>query len=237
MIVLIVSFGLIIMNEKGGALFKTKVSEKIDSYLEENYSNLMNSTQKEDIKVVKNEFEKKITSKKNKNLYFLVKYKQKKISDTYKNDYEEGKTLLTYLNQKLEKKIYNLTKTNCKINSITTLNKYSERVQERIIKEDNLLELKYYYIEKEFAINEWNEKNIVKEIESFIKVMKQNKITPKYYVITITNDKEITTSIKISNLTEKFIELDNKEAIIKDILNNKNTENLKENKITYQYIN
>lgn len=236
-IVLIVSLGLIVMNEKGGDLFKSKISEKLDSYLESNYSNIKDSIQKEEINISNNEFEEKITSKKNKNLYFIIKYKQKEITDSYKKDYEEGQTLLNYLNQKLEKDIYNLTKINCKVNSVTTLNNYSEKVQERILKEDNLLQLKYYYIEKEFMIDNWDEKTITKEIEIFLENMTAKEITPKYYEIIITNSQEITTSIKIFNITENFLELDNKEKIIKDILDNKNSNNLKENKITYQYIN
>ena len=237
LIIIIVAFGLIIVNEKGTVLLKNKVEKQLNTYLEDNYQEILSNTKKEETIIKNNLYSKKIVSNKNKNLYFLIKYQNKKISDTYKKDYVEGKTLFTYLNKKLEKDIKNKTKIDCKVDTITTLDKYSDKVQERIIKEDNLLELKYYYIQKELLIDNWNNKEITKEITKLIEEMKNGNITPKYYEITITNKDDITTSIKISNINEEFIENTKKEQIIQDIINNKETELLKENKITYKYEN
>jgi len=236
-IILIVSLGLIVMNEKGGELFKNKISKKIDSYLETNYQKILLETNKEDLVYKNNEFKEKITSKENDNLYFYIKYKDKKITDTYQTDYEEGNSLLTHLNKTIEEEIKKQTNLVCKVNSVTTLNNYSEKVQEKILKEDDLIHLKYYYIQLELTIKDWNETSIANEITNHIKIFQEKEITPKYYEIIITNKDDITTSINISNLTEEFIELDNKEEIIKDILNNKNTEKVQENKITFRYEN
>ena len=92
-IFIIVAFGVIVINEKGGELFKDKVEEKINTYLESNYQDIINKVDKEDIKYEGTTFTKKITSKTNKNLFFYVKYSDKKITDTYKQDYIEGKSL------------------------------------------------------------------------------------------------------------------------------------------------
>lgn len=223
------------MNEKGGEIFKGKISEKLNSYLETNYSNL--KIAKEEIQYNNKEFTQKITSSTNKNLYFYITYKNKEIIDTYKEDYEEGNSLLTYLNKKLEEEIKKRTNIECKVHSINKLNEYSEKVQERLMKEDNLLELKYYYVEKEFTIKEWTKENITEEISKFLKEMQDENITPKYYEIIITKEDEITTSIRISNLTESFLELEEKEEIIQNILEDKNSNLLKENKISYEYEN
>ena len=223
------------MNEKGGEIFKGKISEKLNSYLETNYSNL--KIAKEEIQYNNKEFTQKITSSANKNLYFYITYKNKEIIDTYKEDYEEGNSLLTYLNKKLEEEIKKRTNIECKVHSINKLNEYSEKVQERLMKEDNLLELKYYYVEKEFTIKEWTKENITEEISKFLKEMQDENITPKYYEIIITKEDEITTSIRISNLTESFLELEEKEEIIQNILEDKNSNLLKENKISYEYEN
>ena len=67
--------------------------------------------------------------------------------------------------------------------------------------------------------------------------MQAEKITPKYYVITIIKADEITKSIRISNITDDFINLNNKEEIIDDILNEKETDRLEKSKITYKYEN
>ena len=57
----------------------------------------------------------KITCKKNKDLYFYLTYKNGKITDTYKEDYLEGKSLLNNLNNKMTKEINNKTKDTYKI--------------------------------------------------------------------------------------------------------------------------
>ena len=232
-IILIVAFGLVIMNEKKGDLLKTKVSSKLNSYIETNYNDF-NSFVKEEITYQNDIFTQKIISKKNKKLYFLIKYKNKEITDTYKKDYEEGNTLLTTLNNELSKEVQKQTKEECQVKNITTLDKYSEKIQERIIKEEELLSLKYYYISKELEITNWNAQEITKQIERFMNTIKEKEITPKYYEITITNKEDITTSIVISNITEEFLTSNNKEQIIKDILDNKNTNLVKESKITFQ---
>ena len=236
-IIIVVIFGLIIMNEKGGDLFKSKISEKLDNYLESNYSELKESVSLGEINYQDNSFKRKITSKKNKNLYFYLQYNNKKITDTYKKDFKEGLTLLSYLNKKLAKEIKKKTKQECTVKAIAKLNDYSEKVQEKILEEDNLLQLKYYYIEKEIIIKDWNKETITKEITSFIKKMKEKDITPKYYVITVINEQDVTTTIEISNLTEALLEANNQEELINDILEDKKSKALQEAKITYQYKN
>ena len=233
-IFVIVAFGLIIMNEKSTDLFKNKADKLINEYIETNYSQTMPSFILEETKGKNKAYQKKIISKQNNHHYFYVKYSNKTISDTYKEDYEEGKSLLTHITKQLEKDILDQTNTTCTIQPTTTLDQYSEGVKEKIIKEDHLLELRFYYLQKELLINNWNKTEITKQIKDIIQKMKEHHISPKYYEITITNQNEITTSIKISNITEDFLENSNVESIIEDILNNKE---IKDSKITYQYQN
>ena len=68
MMIVIVSLGLLIINEKQGDLLKTKVSKKIDEYLETNYENILSNINKEEVKYKNNEFTAKIMSKENKKL-------------------------------------------------------------------------------------------------------------------------------------------------------------------------
>jgi len=233
----IVALGLIVMNEKGGSLFLNKIDKQLENHFEKNYQDIKNNVIVKEAKYKEGLFQKKIVSKENNNLFFYIEYKDKKITDTYTKDYKEGKTLFNYLNKELEKEIKNKTKIECTIQPVTTLDKYSEKVRERIIKEDNLLQLKYYYLDSEIMIEDWNEKNITEKINNVIKKMDENNITPKYYKLTITNKKEITTSIEISNITEDFITQENQQEIIKDILDNKNSSIVKESKIEYRYEN
>ena len=235
--IIFVIFGVIIVTEKSAGILTPKIQEEMDAYIENNYSSITNSINKKDAKYNKTIYKRKIVSKENKNHYFYIIYKNKKIKDTYKEDYLEGKNLLNHIKKTLEKEITNTTNLNTKVKINTTLNNYTKSVQERIIKEDNLKELKFYTIEKEIIIDNWNSKDITEEIHNTIAKYYNNKITPRSYTITITNKKDITESIRISNLTENFLINTSKEQIIDDIIKDKNSTILKENKIEYKYLN
>lgn len=233
--IICVIFGVIIVTEKMGGLLIPKVTKKMNTYIEEKYN-------KEEFKyspvTYKNTtYTMKVSSKDNKNHYFYVKYFGKKLSDTYKKDYKEGKKLLDYLKDKLKKDIMKKTSTSCDIEITSTLDEYTNIVRERIIKEDNLLELKFYKIKKELIITDWNKENITLEITNLINNYKENNITPKSYTIIITNKKDITKSIEIKNITEEFIDNSSNKEIINDIINDEKSDLLKNNKITYKYLN
>lgn len=236
-LIIIVAFGVIIINEKGGTLFLNKAKNNINEYIDENYSQIKKDIKIEPIKYNNRAFTTKVVSKDNKNLFFYITYKDKKITDTYKQDYLEGKTFFTYLNKKLEDEISSKTKEKCKVKEISTLDKYTDNVKEKLLKEDNVINIKYYYIEKEIQINNWDKKTITDEIIYFIDKNTNNNINPKYYNIIITDSKDITKSIEISNITDNFINNDNKESIINDILNKNNSIELENSNIKYKYLN
>ena len=227
-LIVFVALGVIVITEKFGNIMIPKASKKINTYVEEKYKDLNLKTN--DVTFKNTTYTMKVESKENKNHYFYINYYNRKITDTYKKDYVEGKNLLNYLKKKLKKEINNKTNTNCDIEITSTLDKYTELVQEKIIKEDNLLELKFYIIKKELVIDKWDEETITNKINNFLE--KFENITPKSYTITITNKEDITESIEIKNITNEVTK-----EIISDIINNKKSDLLKENKITYKYLN
>lgn len=227
-LVVFVCLGIIVITEKFGNIMIPKATKKINTYIEDKYKDLNLKTNKVEFK--NTTYTMKVESKENKNHYFYINYYNRKLTDTYKKDYVEGKNLLTYIKKKLKKEINNKTNTNCDIEITSTLDKYTDIVKERIIKEDNLLELKFFIIKKELIIDKWDEGTISNRINRFLE--KFENINPKSYTITITNKEDITESIEIKNITNKI----NKE-IISDIINNKKSDLLKENKITYKYLN
>ena len=172
----------------------------------------------------------KVESKENKHHYFYINYYNKKITDTYKKDYIEGKNLLNYIKKKLKKDINTKTNINCDVEITSTLDKYTNIVREKIIKEDNLLELKFYIIKKELIIDKWDEETITNKINNFLSNF--TDITPKSYTITVTNKDDITESIEIKNITKEV-----SKEIINDIIKDEKSDLLKENKITYKYLN
>ncbi len=233
-ILIIVAFGLIIINEKKTILLMPKVQEKIDSYIEEKYSDL--DTNKGKIILKNDKYMLKMTSNDNKNLYFYIIYNNNKITDTYKNDYLEGNSLLNKIKKDIENDILKKLKINSKVEIDTKLNDFTDQLQEKIKKESNLSKLKIFYLELEININNWDSDNITKDINNIIKEI-YSSYNPKYINIIITNNKDITESYKINNLNNDFINNDNNTKIIDDIINNKDTELLKNNKITYKRLN
>ena len=107
-------------------------------------------------------------------------------------------------------------------------------IKERLLKEDDLIHLKIYNIEKELIIEKWNSKDITNNITNLINTYNGYNITPKHFQIRITNKEDITESITIKNIKNNFVSIQNNEQIIKDILNNNNSKLLKQNEITYE---
>lgn len=232
---IVIIFTIIIVREKKETLFLPKIENKINNYIEENYQK--ESLQLGKITYENNKYSMKVSSTSNKNRYFYIYYSNKNITDTYQEDYIKGKTLLTNIEKKLQNSIKKKTNKTPVITIPTTLDQFTDTIKDRILKEDNLLELKIYTITDELLITNWNQQEILKEIESYMSLYSKEKITPKNYTLTITNEKEITTSIEISNITPEFINNPNKEEIIHDIIIDKKSLLLKESKITYKYKN
>ena len=226
--IVFVLLGVIVITEKFGSIMIPKITKKMNNYIEENYKDLNLNTN--DVTFKNTTYTMKLESKENKHHYFYINYYNRKITDTYKKDYVEGKNLLNHIKKKLKKEINNKTNTTCDIEITSTLDKYTESVQERIIKEDNLLELKFFIVKKELVIKEWDEENITTKINTFIN--KFDGITPKSYKIIITNKDDITESIEIQNITKEI-----SKEIIHDIIKDEKSDLLKENKITYKNLN
>ena len=228
-----VLLGTLVIKEKQNVLFLPKIENSITNYISDKYNKLsLNKskvTEKNDI------FTMKVSNPKNKNHYFYISYSKKEISDSYKTDYLEGKTILNHLSNKLEKDIENKTNKKYEITFDNTLNNYSDKVQNKII-EENINDLKIYTVEKEIATT-WDINTIIKKISDTMTTLEKNNFTPKNYTITITNINDITNSIKIYNLKSSLLENDNLTIIISDIINNKQSNILKNNKITYEHLN
>lgn len=231
-LVVFVLFGTIVVKEKSNVLFLPKIENSITNYITENYQDLELNTNK--VNENNNKFIMKVTNKLNKNHYFYITYSNKKITDTYKTDYKEGKTILNHLSKKLEKDLLENTNKSYKVTFNNTLDNYSEKVQKEILLE-NIKTLKIYTIEKEIT-SSWNPSEITKQISTTMTTIEKASFTPKNYTITITNKDDITESVKIFNI-KSSIQNNVLEEIINSIINKNNSNTIKENKITYEYLN
>ena len=234
-LLIIIAFGLIIINEKKTVIQMPKVQKKIDSYIDEKYNNL-NNINKEKLIFKKNEYILKITSKENSNLYFYIKYNNNTITDTYTEDYLEGNSLLGKIKNDLEKDILTNLKIKTKVEIDTKLNNYNDQIKEKILKE-SIKDIKIYNIQTNIIINKWNKEDITKDINSIINKIYTNNYNPKSIDIIITNNEDITESYKIKNLNKDFINNKSNIQIIDDIINEKETNLLKDNKISFEKLN
>ena len=130
-----VCFGLIIINEKQDLFITNRVEKKLNDYIEKKYNKL--NLEKSPIKYKNTVFTIKLSSKENNNYYFYVKYSNKKITDTYKDDYVKGKIFLKYIEKKLKKEITKKTSTQCKISINTSFDKMRDIIKERLLKEED----------------------------------------------------------------------------------------------------
>lgn len=232
-LVTFVLFGTIIIKEKQNIIFLPKIENSISKYMNDTYQDL--SLEKDKVTEENNVFTMKVKNIKNKNHYFYIKYSNKKITDTYKTDYLEGKTILNHLSTKLEKDIYKETNITSKVSFDNKFNNYSEKVQ-KLLLEENIKTLKVYTIEKEITTS-WEINNITKTISDTMTTLEKKQFTPKNYTFIITNEKDITQSIKINNLKSSLINENKLQTIISDIISNNKSIILTENKITYEYLN
>lgn len=230
----IIVFGIftyIVLDEKKELVLTPKIEEKILSYIDSNYAQ-----QKPDLNIGKIKYDKdsrkyqiKVSNTKNKNLYFYVNYKKKKITDTYQKDYIEGNSL--YENFKNQ---YNKNFKNAKINFSKKLNEYPDTIKNQIIYED-IKNLPIYYVEKELAINNHKKDTIIDSINSFYNKNNELGYHPKEYTLTIVDKNDINFALEIESLTENLI-INNINEIINAII--ENDSNIKNKySINYQYIN
>ena len=232
-LVIFVVFGTIVIKEKQNIIFLPKIENSISEYMNNTYQNL--SLEKDKVTEKNNVFTMKVKNIKNKNHYFYIKYTKKKITDTYKTDYLEGKTILKHLSTKLEKDIYKETNISYKVSFDNKFNNYSEKVQ-KLLLEENIKTLKVYTIEKEITTS-WEINNITKILTDTMTTLEKKQFTPKNYTFIITNEKDITQSVKINNIKSSLINENKLQIIISDIINNNKSNILAENKITYEYLN
>lgn len=232
-LVTFVLFGTIIIKEKQNIIFLPKIENSISKYMNDTYQDL--SLEKDKVTEKNNVFTMKVKNIKNKNHYFYIKYSNKKITDTYKTDYLEGKTILKHLSTKLEKDIYKETNISYKVSFDNKFNNYSEKVQ-KLLLEENIKTLKVYTIEKEITTS-WEINNITKILTDTMTTLEKKQFTPKNYTFIITNEKDITQSVKINNIKSSLINENKLQIIISDIINNNKSNILAENKITYEYLN
>ena len=86
--IVFISFGVILLNEKSAPYFAPRIEKKLINYINQKYKNELDNFNIGKTKYTKTKYELKVESKENKNLYFIVTYYNKKITDTYKSDYK-----------------------------------------------------------------------------------------------------------------------------------------------------
>jgi len=232
--IVFVSLGVIVVTEKSSVLLIPKVEEKLTNYLYEEYPELKNKVEIESPKYKNTVFTMKISSKENENLSFIIKYSNKKITDTYNEEYIKGKSFLKYINNNISKEITKKTNIDTKTSITNSLDQFTTSITNKILKEENLSNIRIYNLETTINTNNWTTIYIANQIKNHIINTEKNNITPRTYTIIL---KDQNKTLKISNITYKTIEKNYYNQLISDIINNNNSDLIKQNNIKYKYTN
>ena len=223
------AFSYIVLNEKKYLILTPKVEEKLNDYIDKEFA-----AEKADLDIGKvkyiledKSYKIKLNNSKNKNLYFYVIYKNKKITDTFKKDYQEGKSLYDNANNKYQKKFKN-----SKLVFIKSLDKYPNTIYQQII-DDDIMKLPIYSITTELTVDKHDLKTIVSIINDFYIKNKNLGYNPKNYEIIIVDKNDISFSVKISGLTKELITNNMNEIVTAIIKKDKNIINIYN--IEYEY--
>lgn len=229
-LIVILSIGLIIISEKKKDYLIPKIKEKLVSYLEKEYKEEIQNLTYGKVLLTENSYQMKVYHSQNKNLYFIVTWKNKEITDTYQIDYLEGKTLNTHLSKKMTEKIPNSIKEKYQTYTIsfdTKLNNCTKEVKEKLIKEEIL---PIYTINVETDIHN----TLQEEIQEILKDTESLNLHPKNFHITLNNSKSISKSIHLE--VEHDIIKEHLEEIINSINHNDST-TLDSYHVKWKYLN
>lgn len=223
-------FSYIVLNEKKYLILTPKVEEKLNKYIDKKFAEQKIDLDIEKVKYVLEDksYRIKLTNTKNNHLYFYVIYKNKKITDTYKKDYKEGKSLYDYANNKYKKKFKN-----SKLIFIKTLDKYPNTIYDQVINND-IMKLPIYNISTELTTDKHDLKTLTSLVNSFYLKNKNLGYNPRNYEIIIVDKNDIKFSIKIKGLTDELI-TNNIDEIISGIIK-KDKSIINKYNIEYEYI-
>ncbi len=230
--VVFVFFGVVVVNEKLSPLKIPKITKKIEVYLKDNYEDDLKNLEMEKITYKNLRYETIVKNKENEKLYFKVYYENKKITDTYKKDYLEGKTLIKEKEKEIQNNIKKKTRTVYKI-KLDKLNTYSEVKQQELLNSKKPESLELYNIEANVSIEKLTLENIVNVINIFYENANERSITPKSFTFDITADKK---TLRIENISRNIIESEELKVIINDIIKKKESKILEDNNISYEYL-
>lgn len=234
--IVILLLGLIIINEKKKDFLIPKIEKQITSYLEENYQNETKDFTYSNLKRKNDSYTLKVKNSSNKNLYFIVIYKNNKITDTYKKDYLEGNTLNNYMSKKMNDKInssINITKSNYikyTISYNTKLNDCTNNVKEKLLSKDYNQPIYTINIETEYQ-DSIELKTILANILEYTNTL---NLRPKNYNITLNNEKNLTKSMNL--IIDNDIMVNSIDEVVQVIMSNDKTLLQKYN-IKLKYLN
>ena len=195
---IILCFGLIIIKDKSVSFKKNNINKKINEYIDINYKEIKDELKINKLKSSKDSYSKRISNKKNKDLYFIINYKNKEISSTYEKDYLEGNTLFTVLEKRMSEKLDKINKNNnyksLKISYNLKLNNCTDNIKNKLI--NGNYDLPLYTISDTKMIN-LDENSIQTEIQNLHNYITSLKLNPKNYKLTYTDLKNETNSITI----------------------------------------
>lgn len=186
----IIFFGIIIVNEKVPSLKSKNVEEDINLYYEDNYHDL--DVSKGDLKYNKDDNSFSITyyDKNYKELNFAITYTNNKITDNYKENYVKGKDVLKRASKDVLDKYKDIfSNTNYEKIKVEfkDLDEYSKAEAIDIL-EGNIYNTGYYSVSYYVKVDSLDEVYLNNLINSFNTIAADNGLVTNNYSVTFDNN-------------------------------------------------
>ena len=186
----IIFFGIIIVNEKVPSLKSKNVEEDINTYFEENYNDLDVSKGNLEYNKDDNSFSITYYDKDYKELNFTITYLNNKITDNYKENYVKGKDVLKRASEDILDKykdiFSNTNYENIKV-EFKDLDEYSEAEVIDIL-EGNIYNTGYYSVSYYVKVDSLDEVYLNNLINSFNTIAADNGLVTNNYSVTFDNN-------------------------------------------------
>ncbi len=229
-IFVIVTFGMLVIYQKGNMLLYPKIKKELDTYFNEHYLSILKEVDKSELLFNFDDKSYKYVyqNKQNEKLSFeLIYTKKKKIKSTYQQDYVEGKSFLNSLSKDFQKEIQKILKKEelspIKVENQMILSDLKKKEKEKLLSKKERTKVAFYQVEFSKTISSLNAKEMVDVLTRVDELLKKKSYHPLSYQVQFTLQSDGTKGFILKNVTRKTLLEGKLETIINQLYQNEKT--------------
>lgn len=223
-----VSFGIIILHEKGNIILYPKIEKELHHYFEKHYQTIQNEVIEG--KLVYSFQEKSYSllyqNQKNHDLSFeLIYHKNKKITSTYQKDYVEGNQFLKKTTMQIQKEIEKILQENVSkvnIESTMTLDKMKSKTKKQLLKQPSK-KIAFYEVQFTTTLLNLSAHEMQEKLKKIDALLEENECNPLYYQGKFVLQSDGTRGLILRNITRDIIQKGELETILNQLYQEEKT--------------